>query len=388
MKALAEKVEGTRVILPGLGVGVRSGTEFMLFDRAEDERPQGSAAAKYADAVAWLAARGVTATPAQWSETRFARHVPPGEFRHVAFAADDLEPVIERLRTAGAAVERRGDDAVVVGGSIEIVRDTGRPDAFWCPMHLDVRAPRAGKCSVCGMDLVPIPPPRLGEYRLDVTLRGSRKLTGLRLRISDPDGQPVEQFATVHERPFHLFIVNRALDYFAHVHPEPSRSEKSTFELTHDLPPGEYMLLADFLPYGGTSQMVQRAIVTPGFTGSLFAAQPQLTPSARIVVVDGVRVAMEGNLAPRKDLPLRFALSDAATGAPLTDLEQYLGAPAHLLLVKADLSDAIHAHPESTTLAPEIIFDPLIPAAGLYKLWLQFQRRGTISTAAFVVRVE
>ena len=398
MKALAEKVEGTRVILSGLGVGVRSGTEFVLFDRVEEERPHGTASATYGEAVRWFAARGITVSPAEWAQTRFGVRLrqgssgqadaPTGQFDHLAFAADDLGPIVERLRAAGAAVERRGDDVVVVDGNIEIVRDTGRPDAFWCPMHLDVRAPTAGTCAICGMDLVPIPPPRLGEYRLDVTLRGSRTLTGLRLRISDPDGQPVEQFATVHERPLHLFIVNRALDYFAHVHPQPSQSEKSTFEVTHPLPPGEYMLLADFLPYGGTSQMLQRAIVTPGFSGALFGAPPQLTPSERIAVVDGVRVVLEGELAPRKDLPLRFTLLDAATGAPLTDLEPYLGAPAHLLIVKADLSDAIHAHPAAKATIPVITFDPLIPASGVYKMWLQFQRKGHVSTAAFVIRVD
>ena len=42
-----------------------------------------------------------------------------------------------------------------------VVRDTDRPDAFWCPMHPDVRSPDAETCHLCGMALVPIPPPKL-----------------------------------------------------------------------------------------------------------------------------------------------------------------------------------------------------------------------------------
>ena len=50
----------------------------------------------------------------------------------------------------------------------------------------------------------------------------------------------------------------------------PDAKADGTVELRHDLRPGEYMLIADFLPAGGTPQLVQRAIVTPGYTGPLF----------------------------------------------------------------------------------------------------------------------
>ena len=62
---------------------------------------------------------------------------------------------VERERSArGIATESAGP----------LSSDLDRPDAFWCPMHPDVRAADAGKCPLCGMTLVPIPPPRVGEY--------------------------------------------------------------------------------------------------------------------------------------------------------------------------------------------------------------------------------
>lgn len=262
------------------------------------------------------------------------------------------------------------------------------PDAFWCPMHIDMRSPAAGKCPICGMDLVRIPPLRLGEYRLDVDM-GPRDL---RLQVTDPAGKPVNDFVTVHERPFHLFVISRDLEYFAHVHPEQVERMGGAFTLRRDrlprLRPGAYMAIADVLPYGGTLQMLQRAFVTPGYTGPVFAAPPRLTAGPDETVVEGVRIRIEAGLTARKQGMVRFALSDTSTGAPIVDLEPLLGAPAHMLIVNPDLTDAIHAHPEEiATAGPSVTFAPLMPLPGLYKLWVQFQRKGKVITAAFIVSV-
>jgi hypothetical protein len=57
-----------------------------------------------------------------------------------------------------------------------------------------------------------------------------------------------------------------------------------------------------------------------------------------------------------------------------------------MLLVKSDLTDAVHGHPEGQGQAlPTVTFEPLIPAPGTYKLWVQFQRNGRVITAPFVL---
>src|SRR5687768_7685748 len=65
MSALAEKVQGTRMILQGFGVGVRSGDQYVLFDRADSD-PATKAldgAEQYRRAAAWLRERGATVEP-------------------------------------------------------------------------------------------------------------------------------------------------------------------------------------------------------------------------------------------------------------------------------------------------------------------------------------
>ena len=350
------RVNGVRTIVPALGVGVKTADTYVLFDRLKDEE---------------AGAPGIL-------------------FDHLAFAALDFDATVKRLAAVHRVLEHR-DDAVLFdagGMRIEIVRETERADLFWCPMHPDVRGPAAEKCPICAMDLVPIPPPRIGEYKLDLAVQRGPKggLSALRLTVRDPDTNArVTEFATIHEKTFHLFIVSRDLAYFAHVHPDPQRD--GTFLLRHHLPPGEYMLLADFLPNGGSSQMVQRALISPGVRRQTGQPPSASSEADLATTIDGVRFSLEPDeVEAGREACLTLTLTDAKSGTPITDLEPFLGAPAHMLMVRADLTDAIHAHPEEIgTPGPTVTFHPLIPADGVYKIWVQIQRGGKVTTASFLV---
>lgn len=257
------------------------------------------------------------------------------------------------------------------------------------------------------MDLIAIRPRLIGQYRMDVAVipgtRG-RGLGGLRLVLRDPaHGKPVSDLLTVHEKPLHLFLVSRDLEYFAHAHPERSRDGR--FILTHHAPPGEYVIIADFLPTSGPSQMVHRAIVAPGLNRPAAAmsvvAPPPDIPDAAVdasrsltwgsaeKTVDGVRIRLDGaDLIAGRFGVLRFQLSNAADGVAITDLEPYLGAPGHLLMVNATLTESVHGHPEEwDTRTPFITFRPMMLPPGVAKLWFQFQRNGTVTTVPFVIEV-
>ena len=139
------------------------------------------------------------------------------------------------------------------------------------------------------------------------------------------------------------------------------------------------MIIADFLPKNSTSQMVHRAIVVPGLNRPAghtapSAPRPDIPDAAEPAPgnptwgsaeksVDGVRIRLDGAdlIAGRIGL-LRFHLFDAADGTPIADLEPYLGAPGHMLMTNASLTDAVHGHPEETgTPTPFITFKPMMP---------------------------
>lgn len=280
-----------------------------------------------------------------------------------------------------------------------VMRRADRPDSeYWCAMHADVRATAPGACDRCGMPLVPVRPHVDGGYWLDARLepRGVRpgQPATLRLVVREPRTRTVvRQFETVHERPFHLFVVSEDLQEFSHVH--PSAQPDGSLALPLELPrAGSYRLFADFLPVGGTPQMIGKTVIVG--TSALDARGPEARPLAlepTVKTAQGMRIRMHyesGALVAGDPSLLAFTLEDAASGLPIDDLEPFLGAWGHMFIVGNDLSDAVHSHPTAPLSTPpgsKIYFHQRFPKAGSYRLWAQFQRAGSVTTVAFTVDV-
>jgi hypothetical protein len=226
--------------------------------------------------------------------------------------------------------------------------------------------------------------PRFDSYPVD--LRVTPTTTGARLRLSvrDPRSRAmVRRFTVVHERPMHLWVIGAGLEFFVHDH--PIAQPDGVFMIDVALPrAGPYMAVADFLPDRGTPQRFQQMFTT-GEAFTIMAA-PVLDLSAK--VSGGVRVSLDvAAVKAGEAKPITVRLEDAATGAPVSDLEPYFGAPAHLFIVSTDLTEAIEADADGQLRGSALGFAPLLPRAGRYKAWLQFQRAGNVGTAAFVFDV-
>jgi hypothetical protein len=71
-----------------------------------------------------------------------------------------------------------------------------------------------------------------------------------------------------------------------------------------------------------------------------------------------------------------FTIRDHAGGEIQT--EDFLGAPMHVVIVKEDLSDYRHAHPEPRAPgAPDIRFRQILDQPGKYKIFAQFRPFGS-----------
>ena len=95
----------------------------------------------------------------------------------------------------------------------------------------------------------------------------------------------------MHDKLYHLFVISRDLEEFAHIHPEAHAD--GSFTIEHTLPkPGHYVLFSDFLARGGGAQITATPIVTAGVDADIVAAQAQLKPDMPWVrTADGVRVS-------------------------------------------------------------------------------------------------
>jgi hypothetical protein len=267
-------------------------------------------------------------------------------------------------------------------------------------MHPDVITTEPGKCPRCSMDLVAGNPLALPDFRLKVEttpkLLKPGQPTTFRFSVHHPiSGAPARDFAVMHEKLFHLFVISRDLEEFAHIHPE--HHADGSFTIQHTLPkPGHYKLFADFLPMGGGAQITGHPLATVGVESDLTAATATLTPDAVLAkTVDGVKVEIlneRATILGGEEVDLIFRFTDAKTDTPITDLERYLGAWGHLVILSEDMTDYVHAHPREETQpdpnvpslgGPEVLFDALLPKPGTYRAWLQFQRGGVLSTVSF-----
>ena len=277
---------------------------------------------------------------------------------------------------------------------------------YYCPMHPDVTAATPDKCVRCGMALVVGDPFDLREYVLDVetTPRAPRAGEPFRLRftVRHPSTHAVvDTFALVHDKPYHLFVISQDMTSYDHIHPEQQPDGAYAIDVT--LPrPGYYRLFSDFLPVGGAPQVIPRVIVTAGFTSDLAASQAQLAPDTTLRQTAGdmaVTLALPSTgLVAGREETLRYRIEDARTGAAVTDVEPYLGAFGHTLVMSADTLQYVHAHPvellpdaamgpTQPVGGPMLTFKAMLPKPGRYRLWTQIKRRGVVSTAAFTVDV-
>ncbi len=207
----------------------------------------------------------------------------------------------------------------------------------------------------------------------------------LRFTIPDAQGKPIKTFAVSHDAKVHFILIRNGLDQFAHLHPN---LDPATGTLTTDYTfpvGGIYHLFADYQESG---QMMMTATARVEVAGDAPVAT-ELTPDVPgLLKGNGIeaKVSIEG-AKPGVEAKVRFEVLDG--GTPVTDLEPYMGAMGHLVVVSADAKQYVHAHPMEKAEAKNIVtFGATFPAAGVYKGWGQFKRGGHVRIVPFVVKID
>lgn len=204
----------------------------------------------------------------------------------------------------------------------------------------------------------------------------------MHLEILDAAGARVKDFATLHDKLVHLIVVRDGLDHFAHLHPDVAADGRlsTTFRFPAA---GRYRLYADFQPRDGQAMTAKAVLTVAGEAPVAPSLKPDLPGT---VSGDGLfaEVAVTGTGLERSFI---FRLKDDA-GQPVTDLQPYLGAMGHLVIIRAETGEYVHAHPASDRKAEgEVTFEAHFTGNGTYKAWGQFQRAGRVLTIPGVVEI-
>jgi uncharacterized membrane protein len=286
-----------------------------------------------------------------------------------------------------------------------------RVAAFQCPMHDGIISESPGACPLCGMALVPlrrVPVAALHaadyDMRLETEPAAAQVAAGdavlLRFIPSQAGGR-LHGLTVVHEHLLHLIVVSADFDFFDHVHPtlEPDDS----LALVYTFPrPGPYLLYAEINPAGQRAQVFRLPVVAQAHEGApdLATNSPALTPSPALSKQVDTDPSMTAELrfqprTPVSGMETHFLIRLSKDGRPVNDLEPYIGAMAHGVLISQDSGTFLHCHPEqlmtpgpSARGGPDIPFATFFPRAGRYKLWVQFKRQGRTGFVSYVVDVK
>ena len=204
------------------------------------------------------------------------------------------------------------------------------------------------------------------------TLRAELEVGGpLLLRILDPDGRVVEGYETRHEKQLHLIAVRKDFGDYQHLHPAHDGSGGWTVA-DADLGAGDWRLYADFQPTGGDPRVAYDDL---SVAGTSEPAEPAAVTD--VVTVDGYDVGVRG----ADSGALTFSVSRG--GVPVTDLEPYLGAYGHLVVIREGDLRFLHVHPDAGPAGPEVSFGVADPTPGRYRAYVEFQHDGVVRTAPF-----
>ena len=237
-------------------------------------------------------------------------------------------------------------------------------------------------------------------------------------------GAPVKDFETVHDKLMHLIVVKKDLSWFNHLHPK--HDGNGVFTVAATLPSGgAYKLYADYTPKGGEQEVAPHELSAEGVSmkGAKLVADkmtgkwllknvvsyPEDKPDAKGGATYQVALMpMPAKLEAGKEAMLHFQIRDAK-GKPIKDLQPYLGAMGHCVILSEDTEGYLHSHPMEggakhdmskmgdmkgmnhsappKSGGPDVMFHTTFPKAGIYKAWGQFMHKGKLITAGFVLNV-
>ena len=241
------------------------------------------------------------------------------------------------------------------------------------------------------------------SYELEVTSSTDGILPNqpikFEFKVKNDKGEVLKNYQTVHEKIMHLIVVRKDLQNFQHLHPDfNGETGEFNVEITF-VTDGAYRIFPDFTP---AYENPQNLVVTLNkdvdvgdaskYTPTQISADSSPTKS-----VDGYTITYKLDPdKPKVQENFTYTLTVTKNGRPVTDLQLYLGAFGHSVILRENTLDFIHTHAGDvmehgammeSSKGPEIKFSTTLPERGTYKLFTQFQHKNKVITTDFGLRV-
>ena len=218
--------------------------------------------------------------------------------------------------------------------------------------------------------------------------------TDFSFEIIDDRGATLQQFATVHEKIMHVIVVRQDLAQFQHVHPT-YEAESGRFTVGGLVLPtaGPYRLFADFTPEGAMAgpdgQPLGVTVPVDLKVGAQAAYRPETLPApSDTTEVGEYEVTLSRPDILRAGEPQQLTFTIRRGGIVASDLEPYLGANGHAVVLREGDLAFLHSHAledQAALDAGQLPFMVHFTEPGRYGMFVQFQHRGAVQTAAFTL---
>lgn len=187
----------------------------------------------------------------------------------------------------------------------------------------------------------------------------------------------------VHEKLLHLFIFDKGLGEFQHLHPEYKENKwvtEASFSKS-----GDYLIwtqgqlsddLLDFVSnYSITVSGGSEANIVPPVLKDIREGE------------DGLSIVKMTNLRFVKNMVAQPNINFFRKDGTSPSLENYLGAKAHVVVTPVDADSLIHTHPMDHDVPNQLMLHMTFPEAGFFRLWIQFIDGGQLRVVPLSVQV-
>ncbi len=271
------------------------------------------------------------------------------------------------------------------------IAEASHEHVYACPMHPEVTGKEGDKCPKCGMALEHNDTPvdtkvtyvmqfassaATIEPKKEVTLSFTPVIKG---KETEPVALDVE-----HEKKLHLIMASDDLSWFAHEHPEYYAD--GSYKLNYSFPaPGKYFLFADYKPTGGNHALEKIEVNVAGTAAAAktWGTDRETSTSGNYSVT---LLPLGKKWITKTAVHVLGQVKKDGKEIDANTLDNYLGAKAHMVVLRMDDKEYLHVHPSVD--AGKLHLHSLFEKAGLYRAWVQINAGGKVHTFDFVLNVK